>query len=256
MRKIKNFLKIFHNILKSIGLDFLKFKKIIYIFKYFSDLIFFIKSGGKITGVFPVFGDHKESNSDFDKHYFYHETIVSNYIFENNPKKHIDIGSRLNGFVSTVASFRKIEFFDLRPSDVEHKNIIFKQIDLLNISEKYYEYTDSLSCLYVLGHVGLGRYGDKINKDGSKLAFLNLVKILKNKGKLYIAIPISEKNKVYFNAHRTFIPSEILGWSNELKLEKFDYVDDNGKFYKDSSVFNLDLTKIKYGCGIYMFIKN
>ena len=256
MKNIKYFLRIIHNIFKSIGLDFLKIKKVIYIFKYFNDLMNFLKSGGKISGIFPILGEHKDSNSDFDKHYFYHETVVSMYIFNNNPTKHVDIGSRLNGFVSNVASFRKIEFFDLRPTNIQHKNIISKQIDLIDISKEYYDYTDSLSCLYVLGHIGLGRYGDKIDKDGSKSAYLNLIKILKNKGKLYVAVPISGKNKVYFNAHRVFKPSDLVEWSKEVELEKFDYVDDNGKFYNNMDINNSDLNYIKYGCGIYTFIKN
>jgi hypothetical protein len=47
-----------------------------------------------------------------------------------------------------------------------------------NISN-YLEYTDSLSCLSVLEHIGLGRYGDKLDCDGHINAFGNIVKILK-----------------------------------------------------------------------------
>ena len=41
-----------------------------------------------------------------------------------NLKRHVDIGSRLDGFVAHVASFREIEVLDIRPLKVnKHKNI-------------------------------------------------------------------------------------------------------------------------------------
>ena len=255
MQSFKYFLLNLHNFLKNIGINLKKTKKIFYIKKYIYDLLEFKKLGGKINFFLPILGEHKEDNTDFDKHYFYHETIVSSYIYKNKPNKHVDIGSRLSGFVANVASYREIEFFDLRPSQIEFENIKTKKINLLNISEKYFEYTDSLSCLYVIGHIGLGRYGDKINPEGSKDAFNNLVKILKTGGRLYIATPISNKTKIYFNAYRVYKADEIISWNSKLDLINFDYVDDNGNFYKNLSINDEKLNKANYGCGIYTFLK-
>jgi hypothetical protein len=50
------------------------------------------------------------------------------YIHKLNPVRHIDIGSRIDGFVANVAAFRKIEVLDVRnfaPS-------VHKTISLLN----------------------------------------------------------------------------------------------------------------------------
>ena len=36
-------------------------------------------------------------------------------IYAARPEKHVDVGSRVDGFVAHVASFREIEVFDVRP---------------------------------------------------------------------------------------------------------------------------------------------
>jgi len=175
---VKNILRNIQIILKNIGLDFVKLKKLIYLKKYIKDFIEFKKLNVKINFIMPILGEHVENNSNFDRHYFYHETIVSSYIFKDNPKKHVDVRSRLSSFIGNVASFRGIEFFDLRSSNIKHDNITLKKMDLLNLPREYENYTDSLSCLYVIEHIGLGRYGDTINPEGPKVRYLNLIKML------------------------------------------------------------------------------
>ena len=115
-------------------------------------------------------------------------------------------------------------------------------------------YCDSLSCLHTLEHFGLGRYGDKIDPEGHIKGFQNLVKMLKRNGTLYVSFPISNTNKIYFNSERSFNPTEILKWSKNLKLLKFDMIDD-----EDKIILSKNLSKIKkiinYSCGIYTFKK-
>ena len=179
------------------------------------------------------------------------------YIYENKPHDHIDIGSRIDGFVAHVATFRPIKIIDIRDIEKsEHQNIEFIKKDLTNIENIDEKITDSISCLHAIEHFGLGRYGDKIDPDGHIKGFNNIIKMLKKKGKLYISFPIGKRNEVHFNAHRVFHPKDIFNWYNnkDLSLEKFDMVDDNGKLHK-----NIDINKcqfnLTYGCGIYTFIK-
>lgn len=40
---------------------------------------------------------------------------MARWIYEAAPIKHVDVGSRVNGFVAHVASFREIEVIDVRP---------------------------------------------------------------------------------------------------------------------------------------------
>lgn len=174
-------------------------------------------------------------------------------IYKNNPIKHVDFGSRLDGFITHIASFRKVEVFDIRYNKINHKNIKFYKLDINNINKK--NYTDSLSCLHTLEHFGLGRYGDKIDPDGYKKGFNNLIKILKKNGLLYISFPISHVTENFFNAERRFNPLEVTKWSKKLKLINFDYIDDNEKIYYNINLFKLNTKSLFNGCGIYTFKK-
>lgn len=177
-------------------------------------------------------------------------------IYERNPKRHIDIGSRIDGFVAHVASFRKIEVMDIREiEESPHKNISFFRANLMNESEKFHNATDSISCLHTIEHFGLGRYGDPIDPEGHIKGFKNILDILKPGGILYISFPIGAKNSIYLNAHRVFDPKDIFNWSDQkLDLLQFDFVDDSGNLHKNASL-NDPCPKSKYSCGIYTFKK-
>jgi len=86
--------------------------------------------------------------------------LVARKIFHNNPKKHIDIGSRQDGFVAHVASFREIKLLDIRPQSSVVKNISFKQAYLTQSSFQLINCSDSISSLHAIEHFGLGRYND------------------------------------------------------------------------------------------------
>lgn len=244
-----------HSFLTQFGINLLKIKNILYLPKFFFDLIKFKKLNGKIDYLFPTIADHLEKAGNIIPHYFYQDIIVASYIFKNKPIKHVDIGSRLDGFVSHIACFRKIEVFDIRSVKLNIKNIKFTKLNLNNINKKLENYTDSLSCLHTIEHLGLGRYGDEVNPQGFKKGFYNLVKMLKVNGVLYISFPISKKNKVFFNSERRFNPLDILSWSNKLQLERFDYIDDNENIYEDINLSHFNYGQLKNGCGIYTFKK-
>lgn len=245
--------KIIHYFFCQCGINLLKFKNVKYIIKYFRDYLKFSKLS-KIDLIFPILGEHKEKSSAVIKHYFNQDLLVASYIYKNNPKKHVDVGSRIDGFVAHVATFRKIEVFDIRDNNFQFKNIRFKRKDISKIDKSLINYCDSLSCLHTLEHFGLGRYGDQLDPNGHIKGFKNLVKILKTGGTLYISFPISDKNVTYFNSERSFNPKEILKWSNELRLVKFDFIDDYEKIFLDVDL-NKFHKKISYGCGIYTFKK-
>ena len=71
---------------------------------------------------------------------------------------------------NTSTSFRKLDVLDIRDVDIKpHENINFIKKDLLDIDvsseEKKYDTISSIGCI---AHIGLGRYGDKIDPDGYK----------------------------------------------------------------------------------------
>ena len=119
------------------------------------------------------------------------------------------------------------------------------------------EITDSISCLHAIEHFGLGRYGDSIDPNGHKIGFNNIFRMLKSNGILYISFPIANQNQIHFNAHRVFHPKDIFTWledKHHLKLERFDYIDDDGTLHQK---INIDEEKLDvvFGCGIYTFRK-
>lgn len=248
------YLKVLQFTLDQVGINLLKFKNLLYFTKYFLDLIKYKKLNGKVNYIFPVLGEDKKKSGQITNHYFYQDLLVASYIFKNKPTKHIDIGSRIDGFVANVASFRKIEVFDLRINKLNFKNIKFRMLNLNKINKKLYNYTDSISCLHTIEHFGLGRYGDKIDPDSYKKGFNNLIKMLKPNGLLYISFPISEKNATYFNLERRFNPKDILGWTKELVLLNFDYIDDKQRLNLNINLLNFKKNIIN-GCGIYVFKK-
>ncbi len=216
----------------------------------------FLKMGGKISHSHPIVYDFEDRAGQSTGHYFHQDLLVAQLIQRDNPRRHIDIGSRIDGFVAHVASFREIEIVDIRPlKKSEHDRIIFLQHDMM--SEKILPLqADSISCLHAIEHFGLGRYGDTIDPEGHKLGFKNLVDLVISKGTLYISFPIASQNEVHFNAHRIFHPRDIFSWPGceMLRLKRFDFVDDNGNLNKAIELDSLP-AKILNGCGIYSFTK-
>lgn len=57
--------------------------------------------------------DWSEECGTVKDEYFWEDLIVARKIFKVNPEKHVDIGSRVDGFIAYVASFRELEVFDV-----------------------------------------------------------------------------------------------------------------------------------------------
>ena len=226
-------------------------------FKYFLDYIKFKKQGGKVTFFHPMLNDSVEQAGITKGHYFHQDLLVASYIYKAKPETHIDIGSRIDGFVAHVASFRKIQIIDIRNlNKIGHENISFLKLDLTK-NDNPSLLSESVSCLHAIEHFGLGRYGDKIDPVGHIKAFNNILKILKKNGTLYISFPISKNNETHFNSQRIFNPNDIFSWptdGNKIGLKKFDYVDSQGNLNLNTKISDVENIK-EYGCGIYTFKK-
>jgi hypothetical protein len=131
-------------------------------------------------------------------HYFHQDLYIAQKIFRKAPAKHVDVGSRIDGFVAHVASFRELEVLDLRELAGEIPHISFRHCDLLRLPVEFYECCDSLSCLHVLEHLRLGRYGDAIDLNGH---VKGLLKMLQPGGTLYLSVPFGAE-KIEYNASR------------------------------------------------------
>lgn len=207
---------------------------------------------------YPCPADRYEEGGVASGHYFHQDLLVAHKIFQRNPSRHLDVGSRIDGFVAHVASFREIEVLELRPVTKKVKNIIFHQFDLLGPVGNFETCCDSISCLHALEHVGLGRYGDHLVVDGHIKGFQALWSMLKPDGILYLSVPIGSQ-RIEFNAHRVFRVQTILDMAKDkYELAGFSFVDDFGDIHE-----NPDMTEDAirncfdcwYGCGIFEFRK-
>jgi SAM-dependent methyltransferase len=214
--------------------------------------------GGKVTHRLPIFTDYDDQAGSATGHYFHQDLLVASFIHNKNPLRHIDIGSRIDGFIAHVASFRSIEVMDVRDlKGTGHENISFIKADLMNKDSAQNNITDSISCLHAIEHFGLGRYGDPVDPDGHIKGFNNILRMLKPGGNLYMSFPIANHNEVHFNAHRVFHPQDIFTWvddKNSIRLERFDYVDDAGKLHQKINI-ETDQIDVIFGCGIYTLKK-
>jgi SAM-dependent methyltransferase len=192
-----------------------------------------------IRASYPCLNDLAKQPGNVTGHYFHQDLFVAQRIFSQNPEKHVDIGSRIDGFVAHIASFRKIEVFDYRDLLTPIPNVVFRQCDLLAPPPNLNNYCDSLSCLHVIEHVGLGRYGDPIDLFGHLKALQSLATILKPNGLLYLSAPFGEE-RIEFNAHRVFSLATLVEMvRSKFRLLGFSYVDDAGNFEPNANLDNL-----------------
>jgi SAM-dependent methyltransferase len=163
----------------------------------------------------PCLQDWGEEGGSINNEYFWQDLLVAQAVRLANPHHHVDVGSRLDGFVAHVASFRNLEVFDVRPLQREIPGVQFSQRDLMQrVPEAY---CDSLSCLHALEHFGLGRYGDPIDPLGHEKGIANLARLLQPGGTLYLSTPIG-RERVIFNANRIFNPRRLLILSEQQGL--------------------------------------
>lgn len=211
----------------------------------------------ELTATSPRLLDDVEAGGLASGHYFHQDLYVARRIFTDRPKRHIDVGSRVDGFVAHLATFRTVEYFDLRPINVKVPNVVFRRGDLMTPNSLPSCACDSVSCLHVIEHVGLGRYGDRLAPEGWKTALRTLAGMLSDRGRLYLSVPIG-RQRIEFNAHRVFAPATIVRAAQDLRLtlEQFAWVDDAGALHNPAvSPVQIPTAaeRLDYGCGIFEF---
>ena len=234
------------------------FKVILGMPRFVRDFLRFKKLYGGNIEILPCVTDWDEEGGTARGEYFWQDLYVARKINKANPRRHVDIGSRVDGFVAHVASFRSIEVIDIRPIRVKVPGMIFSQADLMRLEGSYESCTDSISCLHALEHFGLGRYGDPINPLGHEVALQNMSKMLSEGGIFYLAVPIG-RARVEFNGLRVFDPKYIekLAAICDLALKEFSYIGANDVLTTSSEPMK-DFENIatqEYALGIYIFHK-
>lgn len=199
------------------------------------------------------FMDDKTAFTEFDRHYIYHPAWAARVLVRTNPTEHVDISSTLH-FCSILSAFIPVRFYDYRPAHLRLDNLECAAADLLELP-----FSDgsinSLSCMHVVEHVGLGRYGDSLDPDGDVKAMRELQRVLAPGGSLLFVVPVGA-SRICFNAHRIYSLGQVLTQFSDLELREFalipDYPTPDGLIQNapeelvDSQIF---------GCGCFWFVK-
>lgn len=203
--------------------------------------------------LYPCLNDNT-GQTLFDRHYVYHTAWAARKVKEINPSKHIDISSSLY-FSGIVSAFLPVDTYDYRPAKIELSNLNSKRADLLKLPFKTGS-IKSLSCMHVIEHVGLGRYGDPIDPNGDLKAIAELKRVTAQDGSLLFVVPIGFKSKIMFNAHRIYTHSQVLSYFDDFILREFVLIPEKSK--DGGLVKNASQKLLKtqnYACGCYWFKK-
>ncbi len=201
---------------------------------------------------FPCLED-KTASTGFEPHYMYHPAWAARIIAANKPAEHVDISSTLY-FSAMLSAFVPVKFYDYRPAKLKLKGLSMGAEDLTRLS-----FADnsivSLSCMHVLEHVGLGRYGDPLDPSGDMKAAAELSRVLAKGGDLLFVTPVG-RPRVEFNAHRVYAYRQVLEMFSGLQLKEFSLIPDdateNGMIVGASEK---ETDKQNWGCGCFWFKK-
>lgn len=196
----------------------------------------------------------KTAVTAFDRHYVYHTAWAARILAETMPERHMDISSSLY-FCTMVSAFIPVQFFDYRRAELELDGL---QCDAADLSGLPFadNSVPSLSCMHVVEHVGLGRYGDHLDPDGDLKAIAELTRVVAKGGNLLFVVPVGGAPVIMFNAHRIYTYEQIIGHFASLELMEFALIPDHpqdGGLLRNATKTQSDAQR--YGCGCFWFRK-
>ncbi len=192
----------------------------------------------------------RRSHTSVDTHYHYVNGWAMRRIVAQEPTRHVDIGSQTM-FVNLLSAVVPLVFVDYRPLLAHLAGLESLGASILHLPFAN-ESIDSLSCLHVIEHIGLGRYGDPLDPQGTHKAARELERVLARGGSLFLALPIG-KPRICFNAQRIHAPETVCDLFSGLRPVEFSGVDDEGQLVEHAT---FDRFKhCDYACGMYWFQK-
>jgi SAM-dependent methyltransferase len=196
--------------------------------------------------------DQFDSAGDAWGHYFHQDLWAARILFSRQVNRHVDVGSRLDGFIAHILPFCQVTYVDIRPLQSALEGLEFKQGSILHLPFEDNS-IPSLSCLHVIEHIGLGRYGDPVDPNGYVHAARELVRVLQPGGLLLLGTPVG-RERLCFDAHRIFDPQTVVNLFQPLILGEFRVINDYGDLAAPGTPFE-EAQEFRYGCGLFSFRK-
>jgi len=241
------------NTLRQFGLDpLLTVRAIKNLPRYIVDLskYLILEREGKVV-IAPALQDFSADSGSARGHYFWQDLICAKWIQQNRPANHLDLGSRIDGFVAHLLAFMDVEILDIRPLGVDvpglTSRIVNAQLGLSEVAGKYH----SVSSLHSVEHFGLGRYNDPLDSRGHHEGLKNLSAAVAVGGILYVSFPIGNP-RVEFNSQRIIYPMWALEMLTNFTLEEFVLIP-----WVEPPIYGLHPSRIDSDlegqCGLYKF---
>lgn len=186
----------------------------------------------------------------FDPHYFFQGAWLARRLRQHGSELHVDVASSVLT-VGTISAQVTTIFVDYRPIRTNLNGMMSVAGSIVSLPFAPNSLR-SLSCLHVIEHIGLGRYGDPIDPEGSLKGARELARVLSPGGLLYLSTPVG-RERIEFNAHRIFAPQSVVRMFNGLELLEFSYVDDAGTYHECREL--QEAMSSEYACGLYLFRK-
>lgn len=195
--------------------------------------------------------EDRTADLSFDRHYIYHTAWAARVLASTKPARHVDISSSLY-FCSIASAFVPLEYYEFRQMPLELDGLKTETADLMRLPFETCS-IPSLSCMHVVEHIGLGRYGDEIDPEGDLKAMSELARVLAPGGSLLFVAPVG-RPRVEFNAHRVYSPEQIRGYFDGFELQQFALIPDGrhqmGLVINPSADF---ANSQNYACGCFWF---
>jgi len=152
---------------------------------------------------------HERAESE-DLFGVYQDVWAVSRVLTRRPPWMLDVGGTAR-YVGMLSLFLPVTFVDIRPSALRLNRLTFVRGDVTALPFE----DDSVpmaSCLSVIEHIGLGRYGDAIDPNGAEHACGELQRVVEPGGCLLVSAPVGERVQTHFNMHRLLTPKQIAAW--------------------------------------------
>ncbi|HRI35786.1 MAG TPA: DUF268 domain-containing protein [bacterium] len=192
---------------------------------------------------YPCLGDAEVSNP-VEPIYFTQSCWCARKVFDAAPERHVDVGSSVV-MLGIIAQGVPTVFVDIRDLPMVVPGLTYVEGSILSLPFEDAS-IESLSSICVIEHIGLGRYGDPIDSDGSEKALAELARVLSDDGDLYITVPVDDTDRIYFNAHRAFTPTRLADLFTENRLQSVESL-----YLYDTDLGAMWLPERGFGTGFY-----
>jgi hypothetical protein len=241
------------NSLRQVGFDPVQFARGLRGFpRYVATFLKFmtLKPVGKIK-VAPALSDFYDQAGSAKGHYFWQDLLTAQWIYKNRPTRHLDVASRIDGFIAHLLCFRDVDILDVRPLETSIPGLRVllgnAQEEITYLHGKY----DSVSSLHSIEHFGLGRYGDPLDPNGHIKGIMNISKLVEPDGHLFLSFPIG-KPEIQFNSQRIIHPEWPIEALQQFILEEFVLIPWKSEPIHGLSPSDIDLS-LQGLCGLYKF---